>query len=262
MDNRPGVIYSPEDGPFVASFRMTSEENRATARRWHPVQIARIERLLDLFHEFIGAHFRTFELTRPTPDACERLLFSVAHKNQIALLAILENILIGLHGAVRPLFRQVFEAQLLAKFVSSRSDLGLAEQWARGQQIAIGRSILRKLPDRLAEPIGRLYTITHKYVHATTSSQQVSLHAEDNAERTSHDLTVLGLLLHSQRHFLFRHAFSRATANCANRYARYANGLSLVAVRNETRALLAADLIEQGAEARAFIRSYRGNWAL
>jgi hypothetical protein len=242
---------------FVATARQIATRNRDIVRQSFPVHLARHEALLDGLYAYVSAHVWTFRLSRQRPTPIQQLGFSASHKNLIALLGILENVQAGLLGPVRPLFRQVLEAQLLAKFAAVRNDVDLADRWSRQEPLSVPRVVLSNMYGSQAQVLRTMWQSSHVFVHSSTGSQQVSLDAEQNIDRIAHDLTVMGMLLHTQVHLTTQHTFSRAERYYA---ATYDKKNTIPALRRQMRANLSIDLGEHGPDVRAFIRTFRSTW--
>jgi len=251
------LLFDTPAPPFVATARQIANRNRALVRQSFPVHLARHEALLDGLYTFECAHVWTFRLSRQHPTPIQQLLFSASHKNLIALLGILENVQAGLLGPVRPLFRQVLEAQLLAKFAAVRNDVDLAGRWSRQERLSVPQVVLSNMYAPQAQVLRTMWQSSHLFVHSSTGSQQVSLSAEENIDRIAHDLTVMGMLLHTQVHLVTQHTFSRSERHLA---ATYDQGTDISALRREMRAHLRIDLREHGPDVRAFIRTFRSSW--
>ncbi len=251
------VLFGDPGAPFVSTAREILESNRKIVRSGFPVHLARHEELLDDLYAFASSHTWTFRVTRSVPTALNRLAFSATHKNIFALLGILENVQAGLVGATRPLFRQIIEGQLLAKFAIVTNDAKLAERWLAQEPLSVPRVVFAELYKPQADVLRTMWSPTHVFVHASTGSQQVSLDAEDNMELVAHDLTVMGMLLHTQHHLTTQHTFSRAERYYAERYG---DDRRIRALRRRMRANLSLDLKEHGKDVRAFIRTFRSKW--
>jgi hypothetical protein len=256
MEPRDLLFVNPPP-PFVATARQIVTRNKVLVRRSFPIHLARHEAMLDELYAFASVHVWTFRLSRQRPTPTQQLVFSATHKNLIALLGILENVQAGLFGPVRPLFRQVLEAQLLAKFVAVRNDVQLAERWSRQEPLSVPRAVLSNLYAPQADILRTMWRSSHVFVHSSTGSQQVSLDAETNMDRVAHDLTVMGMLLHSQVHLTTQHTFSRAERYYADVYD---DENDIPVLRQQMRANLSIDLREHGADVRAFIRVFRSTW--
>jgi hypothetical protein len=252
-------LYGVGSAPFVRHFRKQVRANRQQIRRWYKSPIIRIERILDLHYAFACQHVWTFSVTRSDPTALEKLQFSAVHKNHLALFAISEMTQAGFFGPVRPLLRQVFEAQLIAKFAVVAEDWLVAAKWADDKHIPIPRMILSRIQRPSVRPLTDFWNVLHRYVHASPSSQQVSLYADDNKGEIGLDLMFMTLLVHNQTHFLTQHAFSEASRRIAARYG------SVTAIRNirlKLRSLLAANRIHFSDEGKALVRAYQARWTI
>lgn len=259
MSEKEPALYAVDSPPFVAHFRSTAKVNRRRIREWYHEPIRRIEALLDAYYAFACQHVWTFHLTRPNPTPIEKLLFSAVHKNHIALFAFLEMTQDGLFGPVRPLLRQVFEAQMLAKFAAISGDAETAQRWLAGESVAIGRTVFPRIKQPAARPLVDFWRILHSFVHASPSSQQVSLYAKDNKEGIGLDLMFLSLLMHNQAHLLTKHAFSQASRKYASRYSP---PRTITNLRSEIRQLLAEDMPDFSQEGKALVRAFRAPWEL
>ena len=246
---------------FVTTAREISARNRTVVADAFPTHIARHEKLLDALYAFASAHVWTFNITRTVPTAVQKLVFSATHKNLIALFGMLDNTMSGLLGPIRPLFRQVMEGQILAKYVSVRNDEALAERWLKQEHLSVPRVVLVHMHDAQARALADMWKLTHVFVHASTGSQQVSLNAESNIHMVAHDLTVMGLLLHTQHHVTTQHTFDGQERYLAQAYeTRYAKPGHVSQLRRDMRNDLSIDLKEHGKDVRRFIRVFRSQW--
>jgi hypothetical protein len=207
------LLFGIPAPPFVETARRIVRKNRANVNRSFPAHLARHEALLDALYAFECAHVWTFHLSRRSPTPIEQLVFSASHKNLIALFGILENVQAGLLGSARPLFRQILEGQLLAKYAAVVNDVDLAERWSRRESLSVPKVVLAKLYPAQSDVLRRLWQSSHVFVHSSTGSQQVSINAETNIDLIAHDLTVMGMLLHTQVHLTTQHTFTRAEGN-------------------------------------------------
>jgi hypothetical protein len=258
LDEEPD-FYSVDSPPFVAHFRAQAKDNRRQIRIWYNTPIRQIEQLLDLHYAFACWHVSTFDTVRPDPDPTEKLLFSAVHKNQIALFALLEMTQAGLFGPARPLLRQVFEAQVIAKFAALSPNSIVARKWANGEYVPIGRLVFPHIEQPAMEPAVAFWGVLHRYVHASPSSQQVSLYAKHNQDEIGLDLIFITLLLFNQTHLLTQHAFSATSRRYASRYAP---SQTISNLRKEMRQLLGAMHRHFSSEGKALVRSYRAPWII
>lgn len=251
------LLFESPAAPFVATARRIVRRNRENVRRSFPVHLARHEALLNALYSFECEHVWTFHLTRRSPTPLEQLVFSASHKNLIALFGILENVQSGLLGSARPLFRQVLEGQLLAKYAAVVYDVELAERWSRRESLSVPKVVLAKLHSTQSAVLRQFWQSSHVYVHSSTGSQQVSMNAEANMALIAHDLTVMGMLLHSQVHVTTQHTFTRAERRLVARHDEEGRVSDLL---TEMRNNLSVDLKEHGPDVRAFIRTFRSRW--
>lgn len=251
------LLFERPAAPFVATARRIFIRNRDLVRKSFPVHVARHESLLDDLYAFEAAHAWTFNLFRQHPTPIEQLVFSASHKNLIALLGILENVQAGLVGPVRPLFRQVLEAQLLAKFAIVRNDISLGDRWIQQVPLSIGRVVLSNMYEPQAQVLRTMWQSSHVFVHSSTGSQQVSLNAKENMDLVAHDLTVMGMLLHTQVHLTTQHTFSSSERYYA---MAYDEEKAIPELRRQMRASLKIDLKEHGPDVRRFIRTFCSTW--
>ena len=253
---RDPLAYGTGSGPFVEKARQLLDENESVVRKGYATHIERHEKILDGLHLILEQHVWTFTM-QGERTAVEKVRFAVAHKNLVALFGILENVLKGLVGSARLMFRQVFEAQILAKYISIRNDEELAQRWCNMESLSVPQVVLAKLHESQSQALGRFWKQMHVYVHHTAGSQQFPLCARENIDLVGHDLTVMGMLLHTQHHFTVRHAFSRTERY----YAEYYDDERKISeTKKELLELLSQDRKLHGPDARAFIRVFRGSW--
>lgn len=260
MVAQPRSLYSQDDPQrFIELFRAASDENRAKVDAWYRKPISNVESLLDAYYSFASEHVWTFHFVRPDPTAKEQLLFSAVHKNQTALFACLELIRSGFVGPARPLLRQIFEAQIMAKFAALSATDALAEQWLAEEPVIIGRSVFPKILRPDPQPLKMFWNILHRFVHASPGSQQVSPFAEDNQDEIGITLMLLALVLHNQYHLLAVHAFSRRSKS----YARvYSKPDAIQGLRDRIQQIHKAESKHFSAEGKALVRTFRARWVL
>ena len=253
-----GPALWPADAPvYVSQMRALMRTNRTRARKAYLDPIARGEDLLNAHHAFASAHVWTFELTRPNPMPAEQLLFSAVAKNELALFSILELTQAGLIGAVRPLLRQVFEFQVLAKYATLDSGGEIARRWLEGDVPAVGRDVLPNIVSSVAGHLRDFWRQLHPFVHASPQSQQVSPHIEHNLEELGLDLMLFSLVLHNQFHILLHLAFNRRSKSLARRYAPPGR---LAGLRRTIGRNLSEARTHYSTEGKALVRSFRARW--
>lgn len=255
----PRGLYAIDSPPFTQTFRACALANRDQIAKWYAEPITRSEALLDAYYAFSAQYVWTFDIVRPNPSPTEKLLFSSVHKNQIALFATLELIRSGFFGPARALLRQIFEAQLMAKFAAVRGDNDLADHWLADGAVFVGRAVFPKIPVPYVKPLKQFWTVLHPFVHASPSSQQVSPYAEHNKEEIGLDLMLLSLLLHTQYHLLSKHAFSARSHHYANQYDTHK---VLPILKAQIRDLQKANAAHFSSEGRALIRAFRAPWVI
>jgi hypothetical protein len=252
-------LYSVHAAPFIQTLRTSAEENRSKIAEWYGEPVARCEALLDAYHAFACQHTWVFLMERQRPTATQQIVFSAIHKGQTALFAALELLRSGFFGSGRPLLRQVFEAQILAKFAAVRADNVLATQWVNGDNVSIGRSVFPKILQPAPDPLKDFWKILCQFVHATPSSQQMSPFASDNQEAVGVDVMLLTLLLHNQYHLLRRHTFTSVEKYYVSRYAPQGE---LSRIRQRIDDLQKANVRAFSPDGKAFVRAFRASWIL
>lgn len=219
--------------------------------------VQRLEATLDGLHEYIYLHTWVFHLRTP-PTALQKILASASYKSLIGSFSILESVLNGLYGSARPIFRQILEAQVLAKFAATAASTDIAERWLSKESLSVSRQVFPRLPHRVADPLRTFWRSSHSYVHHTTGAQQVHLVASENDASIAHDLTILGALLHIQHHLLTQFTFDRRDRRDTIRYKEEG---AVESVTLRLKQLLREDLAFHGKDVRSFIRAFRANWA-
>jgi hypothetical protein len=248
----------PADAPiFVSQMRKLMRTNRTKARRLYPDPISRSEALLNAHHAFASEHVWTFEVTRPNPTPTEQLLFSAVAKNELALFSILELTQAGFFGSVRPLLRQVFEFQVLAKYAAVDSTGDIARRWLRGDVPAIGRDVFPRLGQPVAGHLRTFWRTLHPFVHASPHSQQVSPHMEHNFDELGVDLMLFSLVLHNQFHILLQLAFNPRSKRLAVQYSPRGR---MTRLRRTIGQHLSRARPHYSAEGKALVRSFRTRW--
>jgi hypothetical protein len=138
-------------------------------------------------------------------------------------------------------------------------DVTVAAKWADDKHIPIPRMILSRIQHPSVRPLTDFWEVLHRYVHASPSSQQVSLYADDNKDELGLDLMFMTLLIQNQTHFLTQHAFSDESRRLA---ARYGSAAAIRTIRTKLRALLTANRAHFSNEGRALVRAYQARWTI
>lgn len=195
------------------------QRNLTLAQEKFSERISVIRNCIDTQHEYVELFFGLLEHRHLTHHGdAEKPIFSAVIKNEIALYSSLILTLDGLPGSGLALQRAVYEALMIAKFVSLRKSDNLISKWIAGETIYLSNAILKKIITPELKELKTLWGTLCNVSHATIYSYQVSTKFEDVEKEIAVALAILIMLLGCNFHLINKHYVTREMAYLVKEY--------------------------------------------
>lgn len=146
-------------------------------------------------------------------EECQKLpmLLLSNHKNIISICAALELTLDGFANCARPIFRNIYENQIIAKYCATRFDVKIYERWRDGKQIYITDGIIKRITTPQTSEIRSFWSTLSKHTHASYSSMQVYLSTKNQIDDIGENFAIITMLLKIQAELLMNYALTNET---------------------------------------------------
>lgn len=222
-------MYSTKTQSAVQLLNNMVEENQLFISNKQIIEKTNAEKIIDLqckIASYVIGYYTSGMIAprREWGDKLTKILLSSFHKNIISLYAAIRMTQDGLFGPARPLLRNVFEWQMIAKFSNLAQDPKVLKKWDGGEHIFLTNAVINRIKKPETTSFSKFWKMLCSYAHATRGSIQIALDAKDeeNFKAIRYNFIIINILLECNYHLLNTHLITPELAYLSKFYcSRY-----------------------------------------
>ena len=258
-------LYKESDTPLTNLFNMWGDETEEKVSQKFVEKIQLAQQILNTSYS-IATPYVSLALSQIMEKNSERgsMLFSAYHRNLFAFYGALDLTKRGLFGPARPILRHIFEALIIAKYLSLSEDPKIYKAWEKGGFIYLSKQVLKKIEAPDPSSFQEFWKTLSEVTHATRYSQQISFLPSHVLPHVHFNLDLILGFLECHYHLLSSHFLTSSIKYYGNYYSDQQSKLNeLHTSKRKIRELFKkARTLNKNPKLKKCVRDYKSSWIL